>query len=85
MGTHFSIHLVALQHKHGAHLAVNGGDHDAGGPYGENSDYGLEFLNLGYSAKPPWIGIAFYIVHFSHYCSLVKEPVSAIILERLIT
>lgn len=69
-----AIQGVALQHEHGAHLAVDGGEDDAARPDGEEAHDALQLLDLGDRAQPPWVHRAVDLVLSSLHCSLVQEP-----------
>jgi len=53
VGAHARIHSVALEDKHGAHLAINSGEDYASGPYWEETHDALEFLDLSDGAETP--------------------------------
>jgi len=72
--SHMRLHLLPLEDEHGVHLAVDGGEDHAAGPYREEMHDALQFLDLSHRAERPWTLLALDLVMLSLNCSLVQEP-----------
>lgn len=74
VGGDVDVHGFALEDVVVAHLAVDGGEDDAGGPHRKESENGLQLFHLGHGAESPWIHGALCAVCFFFYCCFVEEP-----------